>query len=66
MIVLNPISMVTVLTHALTFNSEAIDQGDNNTTAVDQRGLLADGPRDMGAFEFGATVSDLIYKNSFD
>jgi hypothetical protein len=55
-----------VLTHALTFSSEAIDGGDINATIVDQRGLLADGPRDMGAFEFGATISDVVFKDGFE
>ncbi len=55
-----------VLTHALTFSSEAIDGGDVNATTVDQRGLLANGPRDLGAFEFGASVSDVIFKDGLD
>ncbi len=51
--------------HALMFDSEAIDAADNYATSIDQRGLLANGPRDVGAFEFGATVSDLIFKDGF-
>ena len=55
-----------VLTHALSFDSQAVNASGAHASAVDQRGLLADGPRDIGAFEFGATVSDVIFKSDFD
>ncbi len=38
-------------THALKVGSEAIDAGDGDSTLTDQRGFLASGTRDIGAFE---------------
>ncbi len=41
----------TTLTHALLVNSQALNVGDSNSTATDQRGFSVDGIRDLGAFE---------------
>ena len=43
-------------THALQSNSPAVDRGDPNAPARDQRGYVRTGVSDIGAFEFGGTV----------
>ncbi len=55
-----------VPSHALMFNSDAIDAGDNFATSVDQRGFMAIGPRDVGAFEFDGVNLDAIFINGFE
>ncbi len=41
----------TTMTHALLAGSQALNAGDSNSTTTDQRGFIADGIRDLGAFE---------------
>jgi hypothetical protein len=55
-----------VLTHALLAGSEAIDASDAYATAIDQRGYIAEGIRDIGAYEIGASTSDLISSHDFE
>ena len=43
-------------TQALQSNSPAIDRGDPNAPARDQRGYVRTGVSDIGAFEFGGTI----------
>jgi hypothetical protein len=43
-------------TRALASNSSAVDHGDPNASARDQRGYLRTGVPDIGAFEFAGTV----------
>ena len=45
-----------VKTHALLTGSDAIDQGDANASASDQRGLFSFGARDIGAIEFNGLI----------
>lgn len=54
-----------VMTHALLVGSEAIDLGDGNAIANDQRGYAANGTRDIGAYEFDA-ITDLIFRQGFE
>ena len=55
-----------VMTHALTVGAEAIDAANVNTaTQEDQRGYLANGLRDIGAYEYDGVI-DLIFYDGFD
>jgi hypothetical protein len=55
-----------VQTHALLTGSDAIDQGNNNATSIDQRGFEPLGIRDIGAFEFASPTADIIFNNGFE
>ncbi|MCB1603021.1 MAG: choice-of-anchor Q domain-containing protein [Gammaproteobacteria bacterium] len=54
-----------IQTHALLAGSEAIDEGDVNATTHDQRSFLANGIRDIGAFEYEG-INDVIFTNGFE
>jgi hypothetical protein len=54
-----------IQTHALLTGSEAIDEGDVNATTKDQRSFLANGIRDVGAFEYEG-LDDLIFLGGFE
>jgi len=53
-------------THALAVTSVAIDAGNLNATATDQRGVSAKNTRDVGAFEYDAFNFDVIFKNGLE
>ncbi|MEZ5471881.1 MAG: choice-of-anchor Q domain-containing protein [Marinicella sp.] len=54
-----------VLTHAISSISEAIDAGNENALVFDQRGYVANGDRDIGAFEYDGQT-DLIFRDGFE
>ena len=54
-----------IQTHALLTGSEAIDEGDASATTQDQRSFLANGIRDIGAFEYEG-INDVIFTNGFE
>lgn len=54
-----------IQTHALLAGSEAIDEGDASATTQDQRSFLANGIRDIGAFEYEG-INDLIFMDGFE
>ncbi len=53
-------------THALLLNSEALNASGTSGTASDQRGFLADGTRDIGAFEAQIPVVTAPIDNTFE